>query len=274
MKHASLKQVRSATAAAPASRVTAVLILLPPSEGKAVPRRGAPLRLEQWPADLASPRRAVVEALVAAAGRPDALQVLKLPASMTAEVERDARLLELPTAPAERIYTGVLFEALGLATLSPAARRRASRRLLVTSSVFGVVRPAERIPAYRLSGDLTLPGLGGVAAHWREHLDPVIRAAAGRGLIVDLRSSTYAAFWRPAKDLAPRVAGVRVLHETDGKRGVVSHFNKATKGRLVRALIEDGRDARNPAALADLLTDLGWKVETDGTRLDVIVTDL
>ena len=93
--------------------------------------------------------------------------------------------------------------------------------------------------------------------------------------MVDLRSSTYAAFWRPAPDLAPRVVTVRVLHEVDGRRQVVSHFNKATKGRLVRALLEDGRDARTPTAFAALLTDLGW---TGGDRpdpgLDVVVEAL
>ena len=72
---------------------------------------------------------------------------------------------------------------------------------------------------------------------------------------------------------------VRVLHEVGGRRQVVSHFNKATKGRLVRALLEDGRDARTPAAFARLLTDLGWQVEpgaatTSGTQLDVVVTEL
>jgi cytoplasmic iron level regulating protein YaaA (DUF328/UPF0246 family) len=111
---------------------------------------------------------------------------------------------------------------------------------------------------------------------WRKALDQVVRDALGGGLLVDLRSSTYAAFWRPAPDLAPRVATVRVLHEADGRRQVVSHFNKATKGRLVRALLEDGRSPRRPAALADLLRDLGWKVEEGGpgragTRLDVVV---
>jgi hypothetical protein len=75
---------------------------------------------------------------------------------------------------------------------------------------------------------------------------------------------------------------VRVLHEVDGKRQVVSHFNKATKGRLVRDLLEDGRDARTPTAFATLLADLGWQVEAapqsarsaQGTRLDVVVSAL
>ena len=50
------------------------------------------------------------------------------------------------------------------------------------------------------------------------------------------------------------MATVRVLHEVDGGRQVVSHFNKATKGRIVRALLEDGGNPRTPAALAGLLT--------------------
>jgi cytoplasmic iron level regulating protein YaaA (DUF328/UPF0246 family) len=72
------------------------------------------------------------------------------------------------------------------------------------------------------------------------------------------------------------VVTVRVLHETNGRRQVVSHFNKATKGRLVRALLEDGRDARTPRAFVGLLGDLGWTVERDpsGTRLDVVVGEL
>ena len=71
----------------------------------------------------------------------------------------------------------------------------------------------------------------------------------------------YAAFWRPPAELARRVATVRVLHEVAGKRQVVSHFNKATKGRIVRALLEDGANPRTPARLAETLRDLGWTVE-------------
>ena len=65
----------------------------------------------------------------------------------------------------------------------------------------------------------------------------------------------YAAFWRPAG--LPRVATVRVLHEVAGRRQVVSHFNKATKGRILRALLENGANPRTPARLAEALRDLG-----------------
>ena len=160
----------------------------------------------------------------------------------------------------------MLYDALDLASLDQAARRRATRWLAITSSLFGLVAPGDRIPSYRLPGATSLPGLGPVAAHWRGVLDPVVRERAGTGLVVDLRSTTYASFWRPAPDLAPRVATVRVLHETGGRRSVVSHFNKATKGRLVRALLEHGAAPGTPAALADTITALGWKAELGRAR--------
>ncbi len=257
-----------------------MLLLLPPSEGKTAPRRGRPLDLDSLASrSLTEPRHRVVEALVALSARPEAAEVLGIGHTQLDLLERNRALLTAPTARADRVYTGVLYDALGFDTLSPAARRRSATRVAVVSAAFGLVRPTDRIPAYRLSGDTALPGLGPVAGVWREVLGAAVTDALGTGLLVDLRSGTYAAFWRPPADLAARVATVRVLHESGGTRKVVSHFNKATKGRIVRALLEDGRSPRTPAALAEVLRDLGWQVEAGpatarGTGLDVVVTEL
>ena len=259
-----------------------MLVLLPPSEGKSAPRRGNRLDLSRldFP-ELTDARAGLLDALVALC-RDDpehAVRTLGLGPSQAAEVAANASLYDARTARADRIYTGVLYDALDVAGLDPAARRRATRWLAITSSVFGLVRLGDPIPAYRLSGTVTLPGIGGVASYWRDRLDPAVRAAAGSGLVVDLRSSTYAGFWRPHPDLARKVATVRVLHEVNGRRQVVSHFNKATKGRLVRDLLVDGGNPPSPARLADHLTALGWKVEPQpatktGTPLDVVVEEL
>jgi cytoplasmic iron level regulating protein YaaA (DUF328/UPF0246 family) len=259
-----------------------VLVLLPPSEGKSAPRRGKPLDPSTLDfASLTTTRERVLDALVELCeGDPDvAAKTLGIGGTQADLVELNRRLRTAPTARADRVYSGVLYDALDLATLSTAARRRATGRLAVTSSLFGMLRPSDRIPAYRLSGDTTLPGLGAVAGVWRDNLGPAVTEAMGGGLLVDLRSSTYAAFWRPPAELAKQVTTVRVLHETDGKRQVVSHFNKATKGRIVRALLESGAAPRTPARLAGALRDLGWSVEvgeptTKGTQLDVVVSAL
>jgi len=67
---------------------------------------------------------------------------------------------------------------------------------------------------------------------------------------------------------------MRVLHEHDGTRKVVSHFNKATKGRIVRGLLTSGADPVSVDELHELLGDLGWTVERTGQRIDVIVAEV
>lgn len=270
-----------------------MLILLPPSEGKAVGRRGKPLDLAtlSFPG-LSDARAAMLDALIALCGTPDsstpiqneliaerAAGVLGLGTTQLDQVALNAGLRHAPTLRADRLYSGVLYDALDLASLPADARRRATRWVAITSSLFGLVRLGDALPSYRLSGGTSLPGVGPVASHWRAHLAPSIESAVGRGLLVDLRSSTYAAFWRPTPELAPRTATVRVLHEVGGQRKIVSHFNKATKGRLVRTLVLDADTPKTPSELADHLTSLGWRVEMGeptktGTPLDVIVSEL
>ena len=256
-----------------------MLILLPPSEGKSNPRRGRPLDLPSlsFPA-LTAAREQILQALVdlCTHDAEAAMRTLGLGPTQVDEVRRNGRLATSPTARADALYTGVLYDSLDLASLDAASRRRATRSLAITSSLFGLVRPGDRIPSYRLAGGVNLPGLGVVSAHWRRVLDPVLREAAGSGLVVDLRSTTYAAFWRPGPELASRVVSVRVLQQVGSERKVVSHFNKATKGRLVRALLESAAAPTTPVRLADTITDLGWKVEHDPTKhhLDVVVEEL
>ncbi len=256
-----------------------MLVLLPPSEGKTPPRRGRPLDLADLSApELTGPRTTVLDALtrLCAQDLGRAAEVLGLGVTQGLEVTRDACLRQGPTARADRVYSGVLYESLGLADLDAAARRRATSWLAVTSGLFGLLRPADRIPAYRLAGHVTLPGVGPVSSFWSRHLEATVRDRAGSGLVVDLRSSAYVPFWRPDARLAPQVVSLRVVADRAGTRAVVSHLNKATKGRVVRALLSHGSAPRTPDALAAQLRDLGWVVEPSGrtragSRLDVVV---
>ncbi|MFE7129430.1 peroxide stress protein YaaA [Streptomyces sp. NPDC057638] len=265
-----------------------MLVLLPPSEGKATPGRGAALRPDALSLPSLTPARtAVLTELVelCAADAAKAREVLGLSEGLSAEVAKNAALLTGPTRPAGEIYTGVLYDALGLADLPPDARRRARSSLLVCSGLWGAVRVQDRIPSYRCSMGVRLPGLGALASHWREPLQAAIPEAAGSGPLLDLRSSAYTAAWKPQGELAGRTATVRVLHArlVDGveKRSVVSHFNKATKGRLVRDLLISGARPKSPAALVETLRELGYQVEAEpparagrAWSLDVVVSEI
>ena len=127
-----------------------MLILLPPSEGKAEVGAGRRLDLARLSLPELNPvRERVLAGLVAlSAGPPEAaLATLGLGVGQRGELRRNARLERAATAPAGRIYTGVLYEALDLATLPPAARRAATRQVLISSGLWGAVRLTDRIPA-------------------------------------------------------------------------------------------------------------------------------
>ncbi|WP_333734829.1 peroxide stress protein YaaA [Streptomyces sp. IBSBF 3010] len=265
-----------------------MLVLLPPSEGKAASGRGAPLKPESLSLPgLAGARAEVLDALVelCVADEEKAREVLGLSEGLRGEIAKNAGLRTAGTRPAGELYTGVLYDALGLDSLDTAARRLAGKSLLVFSGLWGAVRVGDRIPPYRCSMGVKLPGLGALGAFWRTPMAEVMPEAAGEGLVLDLRSSAYTAAWKPKGAVAERTASVRVLHAqlVDGveKRSVVSHFNKATKGRMVRDLLLAGARPAGPAELVTTLRDLGYTVEAEAParagrpwQLDVVVTEI
>lgn len=243
-----------------------MLVLLPPSETKLGGGDGPPLRLDalSFPA-LDAVRAPLVDELVELAADVAASRAaLGLSPAQDGEIARNAGLRAAPTTPALRRYTGVLYDALGYPSLSRAMRARADARLAVGSALFGLVMAADPVPAYRLSATSALAS-GSLAARWRPALEPVL--AAVPGLVVDLRSGSYVALGR-----APGAVTVRVLTEhPDGSRTVVSHFNKAHKGRVARVLATTRADPASAAELTALLRRNGFRVERAGpTALDLV----
>lgn len=105
-----------------------MLVLLPPSEGKASSGRGAPLKPETLSLPgLGAAREAVLDELVelCAADEDKAREVLGLSEGLRGEVAKNTELRTAGARPAGEIYTGVLYDALGLASSTP--RRRGAR---------------------------------------------------------------------------------------------------------------------------------------------------
>ena len=245
-----------------------MLVLLPPSETKHPGGEGGPLDLDALTAPELTPvRTQLAEALVKLSiDVPAARAALGLSPAQDDEIARNAALWSSPTLPALHRYTGVLYDALDVRSLTRAQRARAGRRLAVGSALFGMVRADDPIPAYRLSAGSSLPGLPTLRAMWKPALSPVLGATGE--LVVDLRSGSYAA-------LAPVPGAVTltVLSERpDGSRSVVSHFNKAHKGRVARLLATTTGEPDDVVRLRSLLRRAGLHVEHDGgTALTLVV---
>lgn len=185
--------------------------------------------------------------------------------SLEAEVDRNTRLLTEPAQPAIRTYTGVLFEALDYASFSPAERDAAHWSLLISSALWGILRPEDAIPAYRLSMGVKLGSIGALASFWKGALGTALEATAKDQLILDCRSAAYAKSWvtPPSQTLAVRVERVAA----DGSRKVVSHMAKHYRGLFARYLIQSGLAARpidgSTAGIAEFLEAVSedWSVE-------------
>ena len=245
-------------------------VLLPPSEPKAPGGDGPGLDIDALGFPALTPVRVrLIERLTGLCADPAAARsALGIAAGKNAEIVATAELRTAPTRPALARYTGVLYDQLDVAGLPPAARARAADRLLITSALFGLTRGSDLIPSYRFSAGSRLPGDGPVAARWRPELTPVL--AGLDGLVVDLRSGAYAAF-APA----PGAVTVRVLSEAvagdPGSRRVVSHFSKAAKGRLARALVATRAEIADLSSVVRVARRAGLRVERTGERsIDVI----
>lgn len=245
-----------------------MFVLLPPSETKAKGGTGPPLDLPALTFHgLLDAREQLIRALTGLClDPPSARAALSISAAKDSEIAATAGLRSAPTLPALLRYTGVLYEALDVPRLPPAARLRAGERLLIQSALFGIVGGNDAVPAYRLSAGSVLPGIGRIPSFWRHRLSAAM-ASLDRP-VVDLRSGAYTAF-APVPDAIT----VRVVTENAaGQRSVVSHFNKATKGLLARALVTSRAEIDSITAVARVARRAGLRVERTADRSLEVLT--
>jgi cytoplasmic iron level regulating protein YaaA (DUF328/UPF0246 family) len=239
-----------------------VLIIAPPSEAKRPPPDdGRPVDLAALSFPALTPlRERILDAVIATIEEPDALSRFHVGPTIAEEVARNGLLRELPTRPLLDVYSGPFHEGLDAATLSTDARARARTDLVVASALWGALRPADAIPAYRLHVCSRLLGVDGLEPTWRTILPEVLAEAAGStGVIVDLRSPAYQATGRPA-GLGDRTVTVRATDRSGGATRIGDVVSKRTRGQVARYLLQTGAAPDRPEALADVLGER-WPVD-------------
>ena len=209
------------------------MLLLPPSEGKAEEgsRRRAPWTPQagSFGARLGDRRAAVVDALRTVRGGDEKLLGVRGGHLLRAQ-SANSSLIGAATLPAWRRYTGVVWDHLDPATLTPAAHRQ----IVVVSGLLGLVRGDDPVPDYRLKMGANLRPLGKLSTWWRDALTVELERIVRRRFVVDLLPQEHRAAL-----VLDGIDGVSVtLVDPTGKPG--GHFAKAAKGALARALLTDG----------------------------------
>lgn len=218
------------------------VFLLPPSETKNDASGNAKLNLKNlsFP-QLTKARNLAIESLVtlSESSPAKARAVLGLSQKQDFERERNIKIKTSSAAPAWKIYSGVLFDALNPEALSSAALKKLSKYFYVQSAMFGLISLGDVIPAYRLSADTKLPKIGSLSNIWAKPCTQIFEGFDE--LIVDLRSSQYTNLAPIPKSIAQQLVVVKILQKMpSGPPKVVSHHNKATKGRIIRQLVTSG----------------------------------
>ena len=216
------------------------VILLPPSKGKAAGGRGRAYGRTLARHPLGTARRTVLDAAVASATERDDA-VLARRCGVAQRDAGDARrmlqgLADAPTMPAHLRYTGIVHGNAGLADVDPAS---APADVRIVSALLGLAGLDEPVPAYRLEFTATLPGLGGIAGFWRDHLDEELLRVAGGSRVWDLLPAEHARMWPAGLRDDLDVVGVRFVRP-DGRAANAAR-TKVAKGLLTAHLLATPR---------------------------------
>ena len=140
------------------------------------------------------------------------------------------------------VYAGVLYQALGWATLSPAAKKRGELAVAIISAKYAVVRPSQKIESYKQKID---------NAAMRQPVAAALDGAESQ-LIIDCRSSTYKSVWRAPVDITVEI---RVSTVVDGVRTVITHMSKKTRGEIARWLLQSRSLPTSPEDLYAIVSE-------------------
>lgn len=235
-------------------------ILLPPSAGKTTKETTNHLQLEKlWQAEhLTQTRRQLIDNVQNTALLADAAQIFKLGPKNAHEISQNLEIYDAPALAAWQLYDGVLYEAAKFEQIfsygacaqdgqgqgqgnqpQGSGQGQLEELTLVFSALFGPVRLTDLITPHRLSGSVKLPGQGSVASIWSKALKELLTQQLSGHVVVDLRSAEYGAMYRPTRGSDCLLLNIAVakVNPATGKRSVVSHWAKHTRGLLAGALL-------------------------------------
>ncbi len=253
-------------------------ILLPSAEGKA--EGGNPLAPDMFDyrtsntfnyfSDLNPERRAVIKVLqqtVEASGEAKLEKLFGIKGdTLEKAVQVNLDIFGSPLlAAVDRYGPGVMYSSMEFAELPTGAQRRLLENGVIFSGLFGLLRPDDLIPNYRLEMDATLPEIGKLSKYWKPTLSPALNQALKDKFVWDLLPQSHRDAWDDDGSYRALVQ-VKFFKEEDGERKPVTHGVKQLRGALVNYIVRD--PAESIEALHEWEAPDGYELDGDATTFD------
>ena len=187
-------------------------------------------------------RRALIDALQkqVKAGEADELETLFGVKGDTLQqaVDVTGELYRSPLIAAiDRYNPGVMYAAMQFPELPTGAQRRLLENGVIFSGLFGLLRPDDLIPNYRLKMDASVNEIGKVSSYWKPLISKRLNELLEGQVVWNLLPGAHAAAWDDEETYA-RMFHVKFYREDEsGERKAVSHGVKELRGALVHHIV-------------------------------------
>ena len=253
-------------------------VLLPSAEGKAT--GGNPLAPDMFDyrasntfnyfSELNPERRMLIDALQAMLKEASDEEVEALfgvkGETARAAVEADLAVFNSPLLAAiDRYGPGVMYRAMDFQALPTGAQRRLLENGVIFSGLFGLLRPDDLIPNYRLKMDAHLPGVGKVARYWRAPLSQSLNQALRGKFVWNLLPQAHREAWDDAGTYRAMVE-VKFYRREGGELRPLSHGVKPLRGAFVNFVVRD--PAEDIEAVSEWVAPGGYAFDPELTQFD------
>ncbi len=191
---------------------------------------------------------------------------MDLSAKLTGETQ--ARLAQWgrpgqPLAPALFAFTGLVYKYLDPAAWPAPALHDAQQRLVILSGLYGMLRPLDRIAAYRLEmgSKFKPPRAANLVAFWRDTLTDALNVQLKQDeAIINLAAQEYTKALKVKELKGPLISPIFKEVRPDGGLKNVSVHAKMARGSLVKYVFTTG--AKRPRDLLGF-GELGWEASEE-----------
>ncbi len=219
-----------------------LIILLPPSEGKALSgETGTKFTGSSgtFGKSLGKQRATVIAALRDAhGGSPKLLGVSG--AHLVRAQQANLAVRGAKTLPASQRYTGVVWDHLDLSSLPTALQKDADKIIVIVSGLLGLVTAGDPTPDYRLKIGASLAPMGKLSSWWRDEISRALNEYCAGAVVVNLLPQEHSAAFVADNKLINSYLHVDLATKSGTAGG---HDAKAAKGRLARHLLLNRTDA-------------------------------